>query len=66
MKYAVKTVSGAMIYILCFMKSGSRIQKLLGRNVQANRQAENRRTESMEIVLAYSHFLIEERRLIKQ
>jgi hypothetical protein len=45
MKYVVKMGSDAVIHILNFIKSGSAIQKLVGRNPQVRRHA-----ESMEIV----------------
>jgi hypothetical protein len=38
MKYAVQMVSGAMIYIPCFIKIGSGIQKLIWGYTQAYRQ----------------------------
>jgi hypothetical protein len=38
MKYAAEMGSGAMIYIPSFIKIGSGIQKLIGRDTQTNRQ----------------------------
>jgi hypothetical protein len=38
MKYAVETGSGAMIYIPCFLKIGSGIQKLIVGGLQTLRQ----------------------------
>jgi hypothetical protein len=38
MKYVVKMGSGAMIYIPSFLKIGSDIHKLRGRNSQTHRQ----------------------------
>jgi hypothetical protein len=38
MKYAVEIGSGAMIYIPSFIKIGSAIQKLMGRDTQTHRQ----------------------------
>jgi hypothetical protein len=38
MKYAVEMGSGAMIYILSFIKIGSGIQKLIGEDTQTHRQ----------------------------
>jgi hypothetical protein len=38
MKYAVEMGSGAMVYILNFIKTGSVIQKLIGGNTQTHKQ----------------------------
>jgi hypothetical protein len=37
MKHAVEMGSGAMIYIPSFIKNGSGIQNLIGRNTQTHR-----------------------------
>jgi hypothetical protein len=42
MKYAVEMGSGAMIYTPSFIKIGSAIEKLMGRDTQAHRQHEDR------------------------
>jgi hypothetical protein len=42
MKYAVEIGSGAMIYIPSFIKIGSGIQKLIGRDSQTPRKHEDR------------------------
>jgi hypothetical protein len=42
MKYAIEMNSDAMMYISSFMKTGSAIQKLVGRDAQTYRQHEER------------------------
>jgi hypothetical protein len=48
MKYSVEMVSGAMIHIPSFIKSGSDIQKLIG--------GDSQHTDSMVISKAYFNF----------
>jgi hypothetical protein len=48
MKYAVEMGSGAMIYVLSFVKIGSGVQKLMG--------VRDSQTDKMDITYAYFQF----------